>query len=133
METKVAGLEPTSLPLPTVHFTYLQYLAIFLLFAKKAYAKVAKIFTNIFVFTKVFVKIFGFAKVFAKIFHTGMRIRIQEPPECVSTSETLVENSVKIKIFPKSFEKAETFCENHLGNKNFLRKQKFAYFCFSQK
>jgi hypothetical protein len=63
-----------------------------------------------------------FRESFRENFPFGKRIRIQEPPECVSRSETLVEN------FCENFRENENFPNNFRENENFrknIHKSKF--------
>jgi hypothetical protein len=77
---------------------------------------------------------------FRENFPFGMRIRIQEPPKCVSRSETLVENFYKNGNFtrkPSREQKffAKTFVKTKISAKRNIAKfrEKLANFRFSRK
>jgi hypothetical protein len=108
----------------------------FFAFRKKAYEKLLKISRK---FSHICV-----CKSFCDIFPFGMRIRIQDPPECVSRSETLVENIREpsreqiffTKTLAKTFAKtkicAQTFAKTTIfAKRNFAKSERsFAYFRF---
>jgi hypothetical protein len=102
------------------------------LFAKKAYEN----FRFRESFRENFREIFQFRKIFRENFLFGMWIRIQEPPECVSRTESLVENFRKNRnfsrkptreqqFFAKTFAKTKTF-EKRKFSVKLSRKRKFS-------
>jgi hypothetical protein len=65
---------------------------------------------------------FRFRKSFRENFPFGMLIRIQEPPECVSRSEPLVENLSKTKIFHEIFREIGNFLRKPSRGQKFFAK-----------
>jgi hypothetical protein len=117
---------------------------LFSLFAKKAYKKLRK-FSRKVSFRESFRENFRFHESIRKHFRFrenflfGMRIRIQEPPKCLSRSETLVENHPGNKIFRENFRKTKNFAKTFTKTKIFAKRNFaksdwiFAYFRFSRK
>jgi hypothetical protein len=79
-------------------------------------------FLRKFLFLRKFPRKFLVSRKFREDFPFEMLISIQEPPECVSRSETQVENCATIKIFREIFRESRNFsCKTFPGTK-ILRK-----------
>jgi hypothetical protein len=103
----------------TFSFSYFAY---FFAFCEKAYENLR--FRESFCKKFCFRENFQLREIVRKSFPFKMWIWIQEPPKCVSRSETLVENFRKNKLFAKTIPRTKFFRENFRKNEKFAKFRK---------